>query len=576
MALTRRAFQRATIAGALSAARVAGANERIRIGAIGTGGRCQHLMNIALKTDRVEIAAVNDVLPSRMAVARRGMNLTTAREYTDFRKLLEDRSLDAVIVGSPDHWHVPMLVAAVDAGKDVYIEKPLTHTVAEGRQAIEAVRRTGRIVQVGYQQRSYPHIIAARQMIESGELGAVRLIQASWYQSYIRAAWTRSMPDIAGVDWRQWLGAAPPRKPDPLRYARWRWFWDYGGGTLTDLFSHWVDTIHWLTGDDVPLTAQASGGNFHFKEWECPDTLNASFRYPKGHLVTYESTLVQAFEDGGIVFRGDKATLKLDRGGYQLFTEESIDQQKTVRPAAAKSARALRDGTVDHMINFLDCVKSRKTPNADVESAVAAANAAHYGNHAYKTGQTVQTGRTVSPFRPLFDGRGLDNWIVDTPGLWAVRDGMIVGRHAGLKYNDFLRTRDHYEDFELRLKFRLLNGAGNSGVQFRSEPVAGSHEILGYQADIGEKYWGALYDESRRKRVLTGPEPEFLSALDTNAWHEYRILAQGNFIELRLDGVRTAHFIETENVLRRGFIALQVHSGPAIEVHFKDLEIREV
>ena len=574
--LTRRAFHTAAAATALSQSRVLGANERIRVGAIGTGGRCQYLMRTALNSDRVEMAAVNDILPSRMARAKSTMSIPNATEYTDFRKLLEDKSLDAVIIGSPDHWHVPMLIAAVEAGKDVYIEKPLTHHIEEGRRAIEAVRRTNRVVQIGYQQRSYPHIAEARQMIQAGELGQITLVQSYWYQSYIRAAWTRELPELTGVDWKQWLGAAPPRSPDQLRYGRWRWFWDYGGGTLTDLFSHWVDTIHWLMDDAVPMTAQAAGGNFHFKEWECPDTLNASFRYPKGHLVTYDSTLVQAYEDGGMVYRGEKATLKLDRGGYQLFTEDSITEQKTVKPTPTKSVRAQRDGTVDHMLNFLDCVKSRKAPNSEVESAVAAANAAHFGNLAYKTGETVQTSRSASGWKPLFNGKDLSGWIVDTKECWSVRDNMIVGRHAGLKYNDFLRTREHYQDFELKVEFRLLNGEGNSGIQFRSEPVAGSHEVSGYQADIGQQYWGCLYDESRRKKVLAGPTPETIAAIDKTAWNEYTIRAQGNFVELRLNGIRTAHFIEPENVLRRGFIALQVHSGPKIEVHFKNLMLREL
>jgi hypothetical protein len=328
--------------------------------------------------------------------------------------------------------------------------------------------------------------------------------------------------------------------------------------------------------DYTPLTAQASGGNLFFKEWECPDTMNASFRYPKS-LVTYDSTLVQSYEDGGMVFRGSKGTLKLDRGGYTLFTEEDGRNQKTSKPTPNATVKAQRDGTMDHMANFLECVRSRKAPNSDVVSAVAAANAAHYGNLAYKTGQTIHTSRKPSDWRPLFNGRDLSQFNIDTKTCWRAANGVIIGRHAGLKYNDFLRTRDHYEDFELKLKFRLKGGEGNSGVQFRSEPVAGSHEVSGYQADIGQKYWGCLYDESRRKRVLAEPPAGSLATLDKSGWNEYVIRAQGNFITLHLNGVRTVHYIEPEpGLLRRGFIALQVHSGPAIEVEFKDLQIRDL
>ena len=178
---------------------------------------------------------------------------------------------------------------------------------------------------------------------------------------------------------------------------------------------------------------------------------------------------------------------------------------------------------------------------------------------------------------PLFNGKNLDGWQVDTASLWTVRDGMIVGKHDGLKYNDFLRTKKSYSDFRLKLKFRLLGGKGNSGVQFRSKPVPNSHEVEGYQADVGEKYWGCLYDESRRKKVLVQAPAEFIDQLDKDGWHEYVITAQGNHITLDLDGKRTVDYTETEpGIEKSGFIALQVHSGPGIEVWFKDLEFEDL
>jgi hypothetical protein len=166
---------------------------------------------------------------------------------------------------------------------------------------------------------------------------------------------------------------------------------------------------------------------------------------------------------------------------------------------------------------------------------------------------------------------------VDTPGIWSARDGMLVGKHGGLKYNDFLRTGKSYGDFVLRLKFRLVNGEGNSGVQFRSKPVPGSHEVEGYQADIGQQYWGCLYDESRRRKVLAQPPAEALAGLDKAGWNEYVITARGRRITLDLNGKRTVDYTESEDGIDpSGFIALQVHSGPAIEVQFKDLLIKEL
>jgi predicted dehydrogenase len=570
--MTRRSFAAFSAA---SYQRILGANDRIRLGAIGTGGRGQLLMRMANQAGGNAFVAVSDVYPLHSAKAK-STHAPAARELPDFRRILGDSSIDAVLIGSPDHWHVPMLLAAVAAGKDVYIEKPLTHSLEEGAGAIDAVRKSNRVVQVGYQQRSYPHIIEARQILQSGALGHIPLVQSYWYQNYNRPLSTTES-GLEGIDWKAWLGAATPRDPDEYRYRRWRWFWDYGNGTLTDLYSHWVDTIHWLMDDYQPLTAQATGANTHFKEWECPDTLTASYRYSKGFVSTYDSTLVQSFEDGGMVFRGDNATLRLDRGGYDLFTEEDIRTQRTVRPAPARTAKATTDGTLHHMQNFLACVRSRQTPASDVVTAVAAANAAHLGNLAYKSGETILAQPKSSAWRPLWNGRDLSDFIVDTASCWSASGGVITGRHDGLKYNDFLRTRAHYDNFELKLEFRLKNGEGNTGIQFRSEPVPDSHEVSGYQADIGQQYWGALYDESRRKKVLLAPPAAAIAGLDKSGWNQYVIHAHGTFIALHLNGVRTVHYIETEpGLLRRGFIALQVHSGPPIQVEFRGIVIREL
>ncbi len=180
-------------------------------------------------------------------------------------------------------------------------------------------------------------------------------------------------------------------------------------------------------------------------------------------------------------------------------------------------------------------------------------------------------------FTPLFNGKTLDGWEVDTPGLWQARDGMIVGKSPGLKYNDFLRTKKNYSDFILKLSFRMIDGQGNSGVQFRTKPVPGSHEVSGFQADIGQQYWGCLYDESRRKKVLVQATPESLAGLKKDGWNEYVITAQGNHITLDLNGTRTVDYYEKEpGIETTGFLALQLHAGPPMEMHFKDIRIREL
>jgi predicted dehydrogenase len=532
-------------------------------------------MRTALKAGGCEFGAISDVNSARMAQARETI-APEAMTIADYHRVLDDKSIDAVIIGAPDHWHVKMLSDTIAAGKDVYAEKPLTRTIEEGQQAIDAVTRSNRVVQVGYQQRSYPHIREARDMIRGGEIGVVTVVNTWWYQNYQNSSPAPPL-DSSTIDWAAWLGSAPRRPFEEVRYRRWRWFWDYGGGTLTDLFSHWIDTVQWIMDDNEPTRAQASGGVFFYPDWECPDTLHAGFVYPKKFVVNYDSTLTQSYDDGGMFFRGSKGSLRLTRAGYELFTEADAREQRNFRPPPKAARKAERDGTLDHMENFLACVRSRATPNSEVRSAVAAANTAHFGNLAYKTSETISPAASAAEWRPLFNGKDLSNWIVDTKQVWSVREGMIVGHHNGLKYNDFLRTRQDFGDFELKLKFRLANGEGNSGVQLRSEPVPGSHEVMGCQADIGQQYWGCLYDESRRKKVLAGPPEGALAALDKTGWNEYIVRAQGAFISLHLNGIRTVHYIETEPDIRKsGFLALQVHSGPKIEVAFKDLMIREL
>jgi hypothetical protein len=179
-------------------------------------------------------------------------------------------------------------------------------------------------------------------------------------------------------------------------------------------------------------------------------------------------------------------------------------------------------------------------------------------------------------FVPLFDGKTLEGWEGDRR-LWKVEDGLIVGDSSGLAHNEFLATSRRYSDFELRLEFKLRDGKGNSGIQFRSKRVPGSHEVSGYQADIGETYWGCLYDESRRNKVLAPAPAELKAALMPDDWNRYRIRAVGNRIILELNGVKTVEYVESdETIARSGIIALQVHSGPPLRVEFRNLRIREL
>ncbi len=182
-------------------------------------------------------------------------------------------------------------------------------------------------------------------------------------------------------------------------------------------------------------------------------------------------------------------------------------------------------------------------------------------------------------FEPLWNGKNLDDFVVDTPGLWRVERGEIVGVSPGLKYNDFLRTKQLFGDFVLKAKFKMTDGTGkaNSGIQFRSKPMPGSHEVIGYQADMGQQYWGCLYDESRRRKVLAQASAESLATLKKDGWNEYTVTADGPRIVLELNGVKSVDFTEPDPAMERtGFIALQLHGGPPLEMRFKDLRIRRL
>jgi predicted dehydrogenase len=213
-------------------------------------------------------------------------------------------------------------------------------------------------------------------MIQSGKLGKVTQVRTYWFQNYMRHG-TRPEVDTAKLDWKHWLGSAPQRPFEVDRLFTWRWYWDYGGGAMTDLFTHWIDVVHMAMKTDSPIRAQMFGNRYEFPQRDCPDTLNASFEYP-GFQVSYDGTMVSAVDDGGLEFRGTVATMKLNRERLLIFPEGRNWR------APETEIKSTGDGTITHMANFLDCVRTRKQPNAPVETGVSAARPGHLGNLAYR------------------------------------------------------------------------------------------------------------------------------------------------------------------------------------------------
>ena len=370
------------LATAASYNRILGANDRMQIGAIGTGERCQYLLSLLNKLGSNDIVAVCDVYePHRLAA--KAKYAPNAQDYVNHEEVLDRKDIDAVVIGTPDHWHVPILVAAVGAGKDVYCEKPVTHRIEEGDHLIAAVHASKRVVQTGTQQRSWEHYLQAKALIDGGTLGQITLIRTYWYQNHIANQKSGPPIDQSKLDWKRFLGSAADRPFDQDQYAHWRWYWDFGGGAMTDLFVHWVDVAQWFTGKDMPSRATATGTTALIKERQTPDTMSAALLYP-GLIVEFDSALLGYIEGGGLMFRGTKAAMRLHRKGFAVYDEIPTYSESFEPENIAVQAKSSRDGAVDHMANFLECVRSRETPNAPVEVGVAAARAGHVANFALR------------------------------------------------------------------------------------------------------------------------------------------------------------------------------------------------
>ena len=420
--LTRRSFIKSgTAAAALTAAswnRVLGANERVGIGVIGFGliGRI-HTRNFKAQPD-AQVVAVSETFRPRMdaATALAGGHIA---QYADFRKLLEDKNVDAVVVATPDHWHALMTMMACAAGKDVYVEKPLTLFVREGRWMVELARRHKRVVQVGTQQRSGAHYQRARELVRSGRIGKLVSVQVNYFRNV--SPGFGKPPDQTPppeLDYDLWLGPAPQRPYNPNRAIyHFRWFWDYSGGQMTNLGQHSLDVVHWITGVKGANALTSAGGRYFLEDnGEVPDTQDVMIEYPGFRALCQWRECaagVAATGMGGLEFHGTKGTLVLGRDGFEIFADKKENPNNVVariigghpvggpqpipesegqlRTEPAKDTSGdWKDQYVQHVRNFLDCVKSRKEPNSDLESGHQVAAVCHLANISLRTGRKIR------------------------------------------------------------------------------------------------------------------------------------------------------------------------------------------
>jgi predicted dehydrogenase len=359
----------------------------LNIGLIGSGGRCMHLMKALAKVPKVRMAAVCDVWDVHRERARK---LADPKAYTtkNYNDVLADDKIDAVLIASPDHWHVPMTVDACKAGKDVYVEKPLTHDLSEGRAVLEAVKKSRRIVQVGTQQRSMPHLVKGRELIKAGQVGQVHKVRMTWNRNTNRVKRFPLGVDPKAVDWERFLGNARKQEFDEYRFRNWRWFWDFGGGLLTDLMVHWLDVAHWCLGLDHPQKAVTIGDHIAAKDvWETPDTIQTLLSYKRGVQMHFEGNFSNAHRGAMIEFMGSDGTLYMDRGRYEFYPERG--KGKPQSEVVGKGRPGLDfydkpDGELLHLKNWIDGIRTRKDPSAPVAAGVSAAAGAHLGNQAYR------------------------------------------------------------------------------------------------------------------------------------------------------------------------------------------------
>ena len=373
-------------------------SDQLRVGAIGINGMGWANVTAALKVPGVQVAALCDVdknvLDKRMGeLAKMNTDTSKVKTYGDYRKLLEDKDIDIVIVGTPDHWHALQMIHACEAGKDVYVEKPVGNSIIECRTMIAAQQRYKKVVQAGQWQRSQQHFKDAVDYVQSGKLGMIRTVKVWCYQGWMRPQ--SVVPDSnppAGVDYATWLGPAPKRPFNASRFHfNFRWFWDYAGGLMTDWGVHLLDYALLGMNADVPKSIAALGGKFAYPDLsqETPDTLTTLYEFDKFNLVWDSAMGIDNGSYGrnhGIAFIGNNGTLVLYRGGWEV-----LEEPQSTNKASKSFVKPSDNGLDNHWVNFIDVVKSRKMQdlNCSIQAGAHVATVAQMGNISFRSGQRL-------------------------------------------------------------------------------------------------------------------------------------------------------------------------------------------
>jgi predicted dehydrogenase len=413
-AFNRRSFLRGTAVGTtlVAAASVSthafpilGANDRLQVGFLGIGIRGSQLLKPTVETmaDKVRVVAVCDGYTGYLQRAVQTVNAACGTDpvaYGQFRKMLDDKNVEAVVIATPEHRHVEHVLMALAAGKDVYVEKPLSHSIEEGPLMIEAQKKSGRIVQVGTQRRSSLVYQKAREMVKAGMLGKVAQVRAFWHRNTLVPQWRYAIPTDASpqtADWEAFLGPAPKRPWDASRYFQWRLYWDYSGGIATDLFYHVMAPLNLVWGGgEFPWRVVATGGIYVFKdEREVPDTFMLTADYPSGHSVVLSSSMANSTHIPGLIRGHDGTIMMVENGQFESHVDHiTVTPQKHVaKDFEAKyggpELKIMVEPRATHYQNFVDCVRSREKPVLDGLTAYKAMTTIAMSVDSYRRGQML-------------------------------------------------------------------------------------------------------------------------------------------------------------------------------------------
>ncbi len=377
-------------------------NDRINVGVIGVNGMGWSDATSFMKIPGVNVMAIADVdqrvIDKRVAEAKEAN--VKLKTYTDYRKLLENKDIDAVIIGTPDHWHCLQMVEACAAGKDVYVENPVGNTIAEGEVMVNAQKKYSRAVQCGQWQRSMPHFIDALNFLKSGKLGQIRTVKAWAYMGWMKDIPAKpDSPVPPGVDYTMWLGPAETRPFNENRFHfNFRWFWDYAGGLMTDWGVHLVDYVLLGMGAPLPKSVYASGGKYAYPNGgnETPDTLATVYDFGNFTMLWEHAQGISNGNynrDHGIAYIGNNGTLVPDRGGWEVMPDEKRMEAVPYQPNKGSRLDA-------HTQNFVQAVKSRKFESltCPIQAGAHVANVCQMGNISYRTGEIVHWNKERNEF----------------------------------------------------------------------------------------------------------------------------------------------------------------------------------